>query len=249
MTAWRRLRRDLRGRRNLDVYATIAVALGTSVLAAIDVAPTGKIMAAVLAVLAVLAFSALSTRTMVEDLARSGAGGGVRFLSDFPQDLKEQRERSTDLYLVGVSLSRTLETSYRAFEDTLSAGGRIRILLTDPDADDAAVTTQNRPTRPRPDEIRNEIRQSLRLLERLRAEAGGRLEVRTTRTALKFGLNYLNVHKADALLCVQLYSFEVSGESRPIFALTLADAPWFETFREQAERLWDLSQPVLTPRP
>ncbi|OUD03677.1 hypothetical protein [Streptomyces swartbergensis] len=249
MTAWRRLRRDLRGRRNLDVYATIAVALGTSIFAAIDLAPTEKIMAAVLAVLAVLAFSTLATRTMVEDLARSGASGGVRFLSDFPEDIKERRERSTDLYLIGVSLSRTLETSHRAFETTLSSGGRIRILLTDPDADNAAVTTQNRTTRPRPDEIRDEIRQSLRLLQRLHAETGGRLEVRTTRTALKFGLNYLDVHRANALLCVQLYSFDVAGESRPIFTLTLTDDPWFEIFREQAERLWDASQPVLTPQP
>jgi hypothetical protein len=41
----------------------------------------------------------------------------------------------------------------------------------------------------------------------------------------------------------------VSGESRPIFAVTLGDAPWFETFREQAERLWDSSQPVLSLQP
>ncbi|MFC9616600.1 hypothetical protein [Streptomyces sp. NPDC056938] len=120
---------------------------------------------------------------------------------------------------------------------------------TDPDADEAAVTTQNRPTRPRPNEIRDEIRQSLRLLERLRTETRGRLEVRTTHTALKFGLNYLDVNKTSAQLCVQLYSFDVSGESRPIFALTLGDAPWFETFREQAERLWDSSQPVLSLQP
>lgn len=244
MSVWRRVGRDLRGRRNLDVYATIAVALGTSVLAVVDVVPTAKIMAAVLAVLAVLAFSALATRTTVEDLARAGAGGGVRFLSDFPGDLKERRDASSDICLAGVSLSRTLETSYRALGSTLASGGRIRILLTDPDADDAAVTTQNRPTRPRADEIRDEIRQSLRLLERLHAEAGGRLEVRTTGTALKFGVNYLDVGRAGALLCVQLYSFDVSGESRPIFALTPADAPWFETFREQVERLWDVSRPV-----
>lgn len=244
MTAWGRLRQDLQARRNLDVYATIGVALGTSLLAAFDVAPADKIMAAVLAVLAVLAFSTLATRTVVEDLARAGAGGGIRFLSDFPDDLKEQRERSSDFYLAGVSLSRTLESSYRAFEHTLSAGGRIRILLTDPDADEAAVTAQNRTTRPRPDEIRDEIRQSLRLLDRLQRETGGRLEVRTTRTALKFGMNYLNPRKTNALLCLQLYSFDLAGESRPIFALTLADGPWFETFSEQAERLWDASQPA-----
>ncbi|MGW2555474.1 hypothetical protein [Streptomyces sp. NPDC001635] len=68
-------------------------------------------------------------------------------------------------------------------------------------------------------------------------------------TGRLFGMNYLDVNKASALLCVQLYSFDVSGESRPIFALTLADAPWFETFREQAERLWDVSQPARFPQP
>jgi hypothetical protein len=119
MTAWRRVLHDLRGRHNLDVYATIAVALGTSILAAIDVAPTGKIMAAVLAVLAVLAFSALATRTMVEDLARSGAGGGIRFLSDFPENLKERRSRSADIYLASRFHEGRCPTGGRANEKCL----------------------------------------------------------------------------------------------------------------------------------
>ncbi|MGW8685412.1 hypothetical protein ACWGNN_31100 [Streptomyces sp. NPDC055817] len=241
MTALDRLRRDLRARRNLDVYVTILAALGTSVLALFDVAPTGKVTGAILAVLAVLAFSTLATRSAVEDVARGSTSGGTRLLDDFPADLTERRERSTDIYLIGVSLSRTLETSYREFERQLSSGGRIRVLLTDPDADDAAITTQNKPTQPSPEEIRGEIHQTLRLLSRLTAETRGRLEVRTTRTALKFGLNYIDVGKNSALLCVQLYSFDQSGESRPIIALTLADGVWFETYREQAERLWDVA--------
>ncbi|MDJ1137859.1 hypothetical protein [Streptomyces iconiensis] len=246
MTGWGRLRRDLRARRNLDVYATILVAVSTSVFAAFDVVPTGKITSAVLAVLAVLAFSTLATRSAVEDFARSHTGGGVRFLSDFPADLPARRAGSSDIYLIGVSLSRTLETSYRELERTLSSGGHVRILLASPEADDAAVTTQNRPTRPSHQEIRDEIRQTLRLLGRLGAETGGRLEMRTTRTALKFGMNFVDVQKSSALLCVQLYSFDQSGESRPIFALTLADGEWFETYREQAERLWDASDAVAT---
>jgi hypothetical protein len=239
VTAWERFRRDLRTKRNLDVYVTILVALGTSVLSAFDVVPTSKLTSAVLAVLAVLAFSTLATRTAVEEIGRGEAWAGVRLHADFPDDLKVRRGVSRNVYLAGVSLTRTLETSYQEIERNLLNGGKVRILLTDPAADDAAVGTQNKPSRPQPDEIRDEIRQSLRLLTRLSADTGGDLEVRTTTTALKFGLNYFDISKSNALLCVQLYSFRQTGESRPILVLTHADGDWFESYRDQAERLWD----------
>ncbi|KUL23292.1 hypothetical protein [Streptomyces regalis] len=250
VTVWERLRQDLAARRNLDVYATVVVALGTSILAAFDIAPTSKIMSAILAVLAVLAFSTLATRSAVDEMARGGRDAGVRFRTDFPGDLETRRETSSDVYIIGVSLSRALETSYQEFEQNLQRGAKLRILLTDPEADDAAVSTQNKPTRPRPDEIRGEIRQSLRLLARLQADTSGRLEVRTTTSALKFGMNFVDASKPNALLCIQLYAFRQSGESRPIFALTLADGAWFECYRQQAEHLWAESSVVdLTAAP
>lgn len=238
MTVLKRVLTDLRLRRNLDGYLTIGVAIAVGILSYLDVVPAAKVASLILAVLAVLAFSMLTSRTEISEAVALYTEPRQRFLSDFPPELVGARNSSDDLYLIGVDLGRTIETSFGAFEKNLRRGARIRILLTDPVADDAAVDARCQFSQPDVADLRNEIRHSLRKLERLKSLTGGNLQVRTTRSALKFGLNYVDISKATATLYVQLYSFRLPGESRPMFRLTAADGEWFECFRDQAEALW-----------
>jgi hypothetical protein len=232
---------SLRKGRDYDVYVTIVVAITVSVLSFFDIMSTQKISGLLLAVLAILAYNILATRAAVED-RKDSTKKSPAFFSDFSSDLIARRATSHDVYIIGVSKSRTIETSYIDFQRTLRHGGRIRILLADPDADESALAAQEQASRPTLEDVRNEIRQSLGKLRSLAASAAstgsGKIEVRTTRSALKFGLNYLDIGQASATLYVQLYSFRLPGESRPMFELTSADGEWFECYRHQAEALW-----------
>lgn len=243
MTMMGRIRHDLRKRKNIDVYLTIAAAIVVSALSMAEVIPPDKVASVTLAVLAVLALNALITRAILEE---GGAQDTLakRFLADFPTDLAPNREKSDNLYLIGVDLYRTIETSYGAFERCLRRGGTIRVLLTDPEADDAAVDARCLFSKPTTEEIRVHIRQSLRKLGELAKVPGGTLQVRTTRAALKFGLNHVDVGASGAILYVQLYSFQLHGESRPMIRLTHADGEWFDCYRDQAEALWAASAEV-----
>lgn len=238
MSSAERVLRDLKDRRNLDVYVTIAVAIVVSVLSYFDLVPGPKVASLILATLAVLAFNALNTRDTIADALDQLERSGQRFLDDFPPDLRSRREQSDDIYLIGVDLARTIETSYGAFREGLLRGARIRVLLTDPTSDDAAIDARTQASRPRLADVRNDIQISLRTLADLKASTKGLLEVRTTRAALKFGLNYVDIAKSSATLFVQLYSYRQAGESRPMFRLTSADGEWFHHFRKQAEELW-----------
>jgi hypothetical protein len=235
-----RLIRDLRQRRNLDVYVTIVVALVVSVLVLLEVVDQTRIVPLILAVLAVMAYSSLATRDIV---AAGAQPSTVTLHREFLPDLIPRRNKSSDLLLIGVSLDRTIETSYKSFEGTLARGGRIRIVLTDPAASNAAVDARCQAKLPSLEEIRNEIRSSLRTLAKL-GVSGGDLQVRTTKMALKFGLNYLDVSKTAATMHVQMYSFRSHGESRPILVLTVRDGEWFEYYKDQAEGIWADADPV-----
>jgi hypothetical protein len=241
----RKLIEDIRRRRNLDVYLTVIVALVVSVLSFFDVVPADKVSALVLAVLAILALTVLATREAVENprLAR----GDPELLDDFPPDLRSRRESSHSLYLIGVSLSRTLESSYGAFKTNLSRGAHIRVLLTDPEADEAAIDARTLLTRPRTVDMREEIRQSLRLLKQLQDVENGRLEIRTTRAAHKFGLNYVDVDTSASVMYVQLYGYRIEGESRPLLALQRTHGEWFTCYHEQAEAMWREAEPYGQP--
>lgn len=246
MTSLGRILDDFKQRRNLDVYLTIVAAVVVSVLSYFDVVPGPKVAGLILAVLAVLAFNALTTRVAIADAVERIGGGGHHFHADFPAEVRPRREASDDIYLIGVDLNRTIETSYGAFERALRRGGRIRILLTDPDADDVAVDARCQISRPAVADLRRRIWSSLRDLTSLKSSVGGDLEVRTTRTPLKFGLNFVDAHRASATLFVQLYTYRLAGESRPHFQLTHSDGEWFECYRDQAETLWRDS-PVFDP--
>lgn len=238
MTPLKRILTDFRLRRNLDGYVTIAVAVVVGVLSYVDVVPSTKVSSLILAVLAVLAFSLVTSRSELADAVALRTEPRQQFLADFPPELIQARNQSDDLYLIGVDLGRTIETSFGAFEKTLRRGGKIRILLTSPKADDAAIDARSQFSRPEIADLRNDIVQSLRKLDRLKTITNGDLQVRTTKTAMKFGLNYIDVQKATAALYIQLYSYRLPGESRPLFRLTAADGEWFECYRDQVQALW-----------
>jgi hypothetical protein len=239
MTPLRRVVSDLRLGRNLDGYLTIAVALIVGVLSYLDIVPTTKVTSLILAVLAVLAFSLITSRAELAEAVTLRLEPRQQFLADFPPELVQARNSSDDIYLIGVDLARTIETSFAAFEDRLRSGANIRVLLTDPQADDAAIDTRTQFSRPEITDMRTEIGHALRKLERLKKLTDGRLQVRITRSALKFGLNFVDVTKPSATLYIQLYSYRLPGESRPMFRLTAADGEWFQCYRDQAEALWD----------
>ena len=237
MTVLRRIRDDVLEGKNVDLYLTILLSIVVSLLSFFNLVSASRVAGLIPAVLAILAVSALGTRVAVEDALRSS--DRQVFQRDFPPDLVDRRRDSMDTYLVGVSLTRTIEASAGAFERGLRNGGRLRVLLADPDADDAVVDAQCQYTRPGIDHIRGEIRQSIRVLAKVRDASDGNIEVRTSRAALKFGANFVDIGMPHELLHVQLYSYRLSGESRPMFSLSHADGEWFDCFKSQVEALWD----------
>lgn len=226
---------DIRHRRNIDVYVTIVAAATLSILSLFDVVKQEKITPLLLTILAIMAFNMIATRNIVISSQRQAQ---PVLHSDFAPELMQLRSSSLDIYLIGVSLSRTIEHCYGDFSRSLAMGGRIRILLTDPRSGDAALDARCQSTRPSIEQIRLEIRQSLDTLSRLHQLAGGALEVRLTSSALKFGMNYLDTEKTTAIMHVQLYSYRLSGESRPMLVLRPSDHEWFDCYKSQAEALW-----------
>jgi hypothetical protein len=234
-----RVARDVKERRNLDIYASVLAAFVVSLLGALEVVPDDKVPPLILAVLAIQIFNSLATRDLVQQRFSDEV-----LRKEFDPELIRKRERSKKLYLVGVSLSRTIDTSFDGFRDVLSSGGEIRIVLTSPEADDAALDARSQASRPEIEDIRAEIRSSLKRLAALKRQAKhGSIEVKLTGAALHFGANYIDFGLGTAELHVQHYSFRLGGESRPIMVLRPRDGEWFECYRRQLEALWEDAEP------
>ena len=175
MSTLTRVLKDVRRGENLDGYLTIVVAIVVGILALLNLVPSTKVSGLILVVLAVLAFSVVVTRIGISDMADLQARPGHQFYADFPPELVGMRNSSNDIYVIGVDLARTIETSFGGLTHNLEHGARVRILVTDPTADDSAVDARSQFSKPDIADLRDSIRHSLRKLKRLKASTNGNL--------------------------------------------------------------------------
>ena len=226
---------------HLDLYLLTVVALAFTVLGATGISDVKTLSSVVLALLALLAFSQIRSRRLTEQL---GKGPTALFRPRFPDELIARRAAAFDILLVGHSMTRTVQGMRTELRGILDAGGRVRVLVLDPD-DDALVTIADRRVTQNlaPGRLRQRILATLDELDTLRSRTDGRLEVRVSSRISAAGFNCLDVSSPRGLICVQHYEYRPTGEAAPVFVLEPRDAPWYRHFADEAERLWDAGTP------
>lgn len=231
--------------RDLDLYVLAAGALVFTVLGSAGLADAAALSSATLGLLTFLAIAQIRSRRQVGEIGGLGRVTRTDVLStDFPDDLGVRRQHARTLLLIGHSLRRTVETSRGHLRRSLDAGAQIRVLLVDPDDENAVRTLagadadEQTVTR-----LRGRINASLEEFASIAAHGSGRLELRVTSTPPHVGVNAVDVAGKDGLLVVQHYEHAAPAESAPILRLEPADGFWFQHFVAEAERMWRDGQP------
>jgi hypothetical protein len=230
---------------NLDLYLLGLVALAFTVLGATGISDVKTLSSVVLALLAVLAFSQIRSRRLTEQIRWTHtAGRASLFQSGFPSDIISRRAAAFDILLIGNSMTRTVQGLRRDMLAILGTGGRIRVLVLDP-TDEALMATADRGAEEDfvPGRLRRRILTTLEDLTALDGRAPGRLEIRVSSHLLAAGFNCLDVASSRGLICFQHYEYHANGEPAPVFTLEPADAPWYQHFAAEAERLWEAGTP------
>jgi hypothetical protein len=229
------------GDENLDLYVLALVGLLFTILGVTGVSDVKTLASAVLGLLAILAFSQIKSRKLTQRIDRARAGAGVALRTDFPPDLLERRASASDILLVGLTKTRTVQGMRTDLPGILKSGGHVRVLVLDP-TNESLLETADRQRSPHPrgvEHLRARIRATLDDLTALRERHGGRLEIRVLSSIPSAGYNCVDVRKPNGIVCVQHYEFHPEGEAGPIMVLSKDDAPWYRHFGEEAERLWE----------
>ncbi|GAB1821481.1 hypothetical protein [Herbidospora sp. RD11066] len=219
---------------NLDLYLLALVALVFTVLGSVGLAETSVLISVTLAVLALLAFSQIKSRRQVADLVADH-----RLLrDDFPADLAARRARARDYLFIGRSMARTSNTMRFELRRILENGGRVRVLIADPD-NDAVITAVALHSAGGADPalLAGRIRGVLAELDQIRST--GRLEIRLAGFVPSMGLQIID----GVYICAQRFEHRPAAESGPILALEPRDGAWFHRFAAEAERMWDDGTP------
>lgn len=239
MNTLRRIWNDLRKGENIDLYLTIAAAVALVVLNLAGVAPATLVAPLTLAVLALLAVTSLGNRYRMDELlAQREQSLDDFFREDFADSYKTDMETAEELWLVGVSLHRTVTGNYALFERKLQQGHQLRVLLVHPDGAGLEMAVARGYTRRDVEKKRQEIGYVLDLLCDLRQTVPGRVEVRTIQHPLAYGALAANPNSGSGVLHLEHYCFRVSTDSMPRYQLRVRDGHWYDFFKSELQALW-----------
>lgn len=238
----RNIGQDIRRGENIDVYLTIVIALTSILLSMVGFTDPGWIAGLTLAVLAILAVSLLGNRHRLEVIEHklTEEVGGV-FLQDFP-DIRADLERASDVWLIGVTLNRTVRNYHALLEAKLRRGDTLSVLLTEPEGASVDLVARQGDASTSPDHIRSLIHMTLGRLCRLQDTAPDHLEIRVFDHPFICGGYAFNPDKPDGIIYVEYYSFREAA-SLPKLILRQGDGFWYEFYKSQLKALWESGVP------
>jgi hypothetical protein len=225
---------------NIDLYILALTALVFTILGATGVSSITVLASIILALLAFLAISQIRSRRQIADIAKAQRADQFSLLAnDFPADLIGLRASATDLLLIGMTMSRTVQGSSREdMRRALLRGARIRILLLDPGDDALLAQAASRHGNLSSQRLKSRIQATLDELTGLQAITNGSLEIRVTASVPTAGINAINTDGPEGVLVVQHYQHKPPAEASPIISLRVRDGSWYGHFLAEAERMW-----------
>ncbi|MCA9934521.1 MAG: hypothetical protein H6662_14975 [Ardenticatenaceae bacterium] len=244
MSYLKRIWEDIRRGENIDLFITVLIAIGLAILNIAGVAPATLIAPLTLAVLGLLAVATLGNRYKLEEsldtLNRTHTG---LFQEKMPAEMDNDLRHARELWLVGITLNRTINTYYSALEQKLARGDTVRVLLVDPDGHGPEMLERREyKARYNVERIRYFIRDSLDDLCGLQQRFGG-LEVRVIDYPLGYGGVLINPNGSNGRFYLEHYPFKTPGGSLPKFVLEAGDGRWYTFFKLEIETIWDNAAP------
>ncbi len=238
---------DLKQGRYLESYITIGLALVIVILDVFDLAKPNWLSGATLATLALLAHGQIEERRLAERILREKQKvANATLLTKYPETFEEDLERAGELWIVGITLGRTINTYFSLIKDKLERGCKVKILLVKPNSDAIRMAVR-RDCRPRDEEFYNyAVKSTLDQLSNLANEITNKkdfnnLEVRTSEMFFSFGYYAIAPSSPEGVLYLEQYGFRTEEGDIPILVIHSYDGEWYQFFRKQLFTLWNSS--------
>lgn len=239
MKTLRRIWDDVQKGENVDQYLTIVVALVLVALTLIGLPIQNYLEPITLAVLALLAIGSLGNRYKLEEVLDQGYLPVDRFFrTQFPESYSQDLTTASEIWIVGISLRRTIQGSFEILESRLRSGAKLRALLIDPNSSAVELAVARNYADRSVEPKRTEIAYGLKLLCALRELAPNHVEIRAIKRPLAYGVTAINPDTGTGRFYIEHYGFRVASDSIPRFVLNASDGRWYKLYRRELEELW-----------
>lgn len=237
----RRIWMDIQRGENVDLYVTVFAAILLVLLNIIGIVPSTLLTPLTLAVLGLLALATLGNRYQFEALVNQiTKSSSALFQENVASTFEADLQSASEIWFVGVSLSRTVKSHYALLENSLRKGATIRVLIIDPEAANTVALVAKREYGERfsDERIRSLIRGTMADLCSLKKLAPDKLSIRVIQYPLGFGAVATNPLSSKGVLYLEHYAYKMAGGSLPKFTIKPHDGQWYDFYRTELEMLW-----------
>jgi hypothetical protein len=223
---------------NVDLYLTLVVAL---LLAGLNIFGIGLSMigSVTLAVLALLSFSSLVNRRKLEEALDKLSRDKDVLLDRFPTNREIDMEGAKELWLVGLTLHKTIDGYYSLLHKKLNQGDHVRVLIVDPESPYEAIVAQRKFSPTTIQGIQNYQKSTLSLLCSLKKIAPQNMEIRITDYPPFFGALAADLESIEGIIYIEQYSYKMLNEDLPKLVFRKNDMNWFQYYRQQIINMWN----------
>jgi hypothetical protein len=228
---------DIKQGENIDLYLTLTVAI---VLAGLNLFGIGQSMmgSITLAVLALLAFSSLVNRRKLEETIDKLSRDQAVLLDHYPASRDEDMKGAKELWLIGLSLNKTINNYYSLFYEKLRQGDHIRVLIVSPESPYGEIVAKRKFSRDTLTDIRKYQELTLSKLCSLKVASPQNLEIRTTNYPPFFGAVAIDLESIEGVMYIEQYSYQMEDD-RPKFLFQQSDTKWFQFYKQQIIKMWN----------
>lgn len=159
-------------------------------------------------------------------------------LESFPPSAQSDFEEAEEVWMVGVSLVRTVRPNYHVIMEKLKKGHTVRVLVVHPTDTliEPAVQRSFKPTNI--ERKRSEIIDTLQVLCELQQQTSDKLQIRTIQYPLGYGAHVINPGKTSGVLYIKLYTYRLP-DWKPKFVLHADERGWYDYYLKEIRTLWD----------
>ncbi|MBE9156806.1 hypothetical protein IQ265_08180 [Nodosilinea sp. LEGE 06152] len=236
----RRIISDIRKGENIDLYLFALAALALAILNGLGLASKTLIESVTLALLGLLAAYSLGIRDRLNGINDKFTGTSNLLYEELPSNLRDATiSNSKELFIIGISLNRTIATFYSQLEQKLKDGQKIKILVVDPNGEAVKLIPQ-RIYRPISNQrLSDKISDTLLLTCSLHSKASDQIEIRTIDFPISFGCFASNIEMSDGSIYIEYYSYKTTRDLPCVVVSSRKNPYWYSVYKIEVLNLWN----------
>jgi hypothetical protein len=240
--------RDFRKGENISFFATVLLVIITLIGRALHLISDSIINSLTLAMMGLVATGFLMLQYRISEILKvsraADSASAIQLLNEFPPVVEDYFRNEDTIWMLGISLRKTMINHYEDFAFHVKNGLKIRAMLVNPNSRyiNMNQVAKSYSRKDPPNVFFSEYDAILERYRSLREEAldQNNVQVGLLDFVPSFSLYIFPDAKNGGIIFVQIYAYKAPVGTAPYFVVNQKQNPiWYQQFRVLYEKMWN----------